>query len=604
MKKKKVLAMSMASVLVMSSLIGCGAGEKTSETTAAATKAAEAATTKAVAEGASTVVEENKGPITTEPITISIFTTMSDAEADVEKQWFYQYLEYYMREKGYDLTIEISSSDSADQQVSLMLGTDTLADLYIGPALTMDQAVMYGAEDKILLDWAPYLNEETMPNFCAMMEKEPTALVASTYSDGGVYGLPYVSDRNRAEGAGDYTGNHAFYVNKNWLEQCNLAVPETFDEFMNMLRTFKSDIKTENGEEVVPIISVTGANRLERYLWSGLGYYAENKAEKNGTQFAIKDGEVYLPAYTDDYDTYIEIMKTLYDEGLISKDFYTEDAVTSRGLIAAGVAGVHGDWNMTTTVPDTFKDWVALKPIAIGDTEPHSHCATNYRLGSLWASASTEYPEVLAEMVDYMYSLEGIVHYFYGPMKGQDPLGMLDGWYIGEDGRVTTASVEDGTFGSMENYAQRNVYPWLYGVPRVEMTQTAYKMAGLEDNSKSYEIVDAVTGEEITIYDTGAYSNEDANGYGRFTVMDEWEGRVTAVRLPSVFLTEELSLRAKEIETVIMDHINSESAKFVTGVRPISELPAYKEELKAMGIEEYIQIYKDAYSGYMKSVFK
>jgi len=603
MKKKRMLAMSLAGVLAMSSLAGCGSAGTEQKTTAAATVAA---TTKAVAgaETTAAVAEETKGPVTTEPITITVFTTMSDAEADVENQWYFKYLEYYMREKGYDLTIDVSTSDSAEQQVSLMLGTDTLADLYVGPALKTSQAVMYGAEDKIVLDWAPYLNEETMPNAWALYQKEPGALVASTYSDGGIYGLPYVSDRNRAEGAGDYTGNHAFYVNKNWLEQCNLTVPTTFDEFMNMLRVFKTEIKTENGEDVVPIISVTGANRLERYLWAGLGFYAENKAEKNGTQFAIKDGQVYLPAYTDEYDTYIEIMKTLYDEGLISKDFYTEDAVTSRGLIAAGVAGVHGDWNMTTTVPDTFKDWVALKPISIGDTEQYTHCATNYRLNSIWASASTEYPEVVAEMVDYMYSMEGIVHYFYGPMKGQDPLGMLDGWYIGEDGRVTTASVEDGTYGSMENYAQRNVYSWLYGVPRVEMTQQAYKMAGLEDKTETYEIVDAVTGEAVTIYDTGAYSNEDANGYGRFTVMDEWAGRVTTVRLPDVYLTEELSLRAKEIETVIKDHINSESAKFVTGVRPISELPAFKEELKAMGIEEYIQIYKDAYTSYMDSVFK
>ena len=597
--KKRMLAMSLAGVLAMSSLAGCGSDKvgQNANATDATTKATETTVT-------TEAKEESKGPITTDPITISIFTDMSDKEANVENLWYFKYLEYYMREKGYDLTIEVSTSESVSQQVSLMLGTDTLADLYIGPALKETQAVMYGSEDKIILDWAPYLNEETMPNTWELYQRDPSAVVNSTYHDGGIYALPYLCDRNEAEAVGDYTGNHAIYVNTKWLEQCKLTNPTNFDEFMNMLRTFKSEIKLESGEDVIPIVDA-GGNRLARYLWASLGYYGENGTSGLGNVFSIKDGEVYLPAYTDDFDTYIEIMHTLYDEGLISKDWYTEDAVAKRGQIASGVAGVIGDWTMTTIVPDTFKDYVALKPITIGDNdEVYSHMSLAYRFGSIWASASTEYPEVLAEMVDWMNSPEGIVYYFYGPMQGQDPLNMLDGWYIGEDGRVTTKMVEDGTIGSMEAYAQRYVYPWQYGISRVDNVQLAYEMAGVEKEFETYEITDAVTGEPLTINATNNYSMEDANGYGRYVVMDEWEGHVTSVRLPQVMLTEEVSLEAKELETIIKDHITSESAKFVTGVRPLSEVPAFKEELKAMGVEEYIQIYKDAYAPYMDSIFK
>lgn len=96
----------------------------------------------------------------------------------------------------------------------------------------------------------------------------------------------------------------------------------------------------------------------------------------------------------------------------------------------------------------------------------------------------------------------------------------------------------------------------------------------------------------------------DADGYTRLTVMDAWENNLTKVKLPSVYLSEDEALRATELSTVINEHVTAESAKFITGLRPVEEIPDFKEELKAMGIEEYIDIYKNAYSTYMESVFK
>ena len=68
-------------------------------------------------------------------------------------------------------------------------------------------------------------------------------------------------------------------------------------------------------------------------------------------------------------------------------------------------------------------------------------------------------------------------------------------------------------------------------------------------------------------------------------------------------LTEEEAVTASEIKTVIDDYITVESAKFITGARPISEIDQFYEELKAMDVEEYIEIYVNAYSTYMDAVF-
>ena len=50
--------------------------------------------------------------------------------------------------------------------------------------------------------------------------------------------------------------------------------------------------------------------------------------------------------------------------------------------------------------------------------------------------------------------------------------------------------------------------------------------------------------------------------------------------------------------------INAESAKFITGTRPLDEIEKFQEELKGLGVEEYVEIYRNAYSSYMDSIFK
>ena len=68
-------------------------------------------------------------------------------------------------------------------------------------------------------------------------------------------------------------------------------------------------------------------------------------------------------------------------------------------------------------------------------------------------------PRVLAYMLDYVYSEEGSVYYHYGPMKGQDPLGLIDGWFINEKGEVSYDEVEDGTYPSATQYLTKYICP-------------------------------------------------------------------------------------------------------------------------------------------------
>ena len=68
-------------------------------------------------------------------------------------------------------------------------------------------------------------------------------------------------------------------------------------------------------------------------------------------------------------------------------------------------------------------------------------------------------------------------------------------------------------------------------------------------------------------------------------------------------MSEDDALYTSEILSVLKNHIDSETAKFVTGIRPLSELDAFMAELKGMGIEAYINIYKEAYAPFMDTIY-
>lgn len=597
---KKMLAAVLAGSMAIGCLAGCGAAEKESAGTAQteAAKAEGTTAAAAAAEGSSAAAEgEKTGPITTEPITISVLTRRhTNATNDAENIWFFQYLEYWLSEQGYNVTFDLTQSAEPADQLSLMLGTDSLPDLIWGPSLENTKAVMYGEGEGMLLDWAPYINEVNMPNLYALLQQEPDALTASTCNNGAVYSLPYITSRDYNDAKLSFSMNNRVYVDTTWMEECGVEkMPTTIDEFLDMLRAFKNK-KLESGETVIPLVS--NANFFEKMIWAQLGHYG-NEGSTYGTTFTIKDGQVVYPAYTEDYRTFIEIMNTCYEEGLISKDFFTMDKTTARGLMTAGVCGVACDWTLGS-VKD-FQNFAALELFPIGDNEVVMSLDSVYRTGTVWANANTEYPEVLALICDYLYSEEGAVLYKFGPMQGQDPLNMLDGWYYDENGLITTKLVADGTFATWGDYVQQYVYPYMYVGTDRGINETARKMAGLESIEKEYTIKDAVTGDTIVGAVTKEYDYSTADGHWRKIATEAQEGNMTVLRLPGVYMTEDIALRSTELGKVIKDYVTAESAKFITGSRPLSEIDAFFEELKKLEIEEYIGYNVEAYSAYMEA---
>lgn len=570
---RRVMALALAAVLLLGCLAGCGKETKLKNN------------------------QQNGGNNQTskkleinEPVTINILTQRhNDSTTDADDLWFFQYMEYWFAQQGYDVTLNVQQTNEASQQISLLLGTDSLPDLIWGIPLGATDTYRYGVEEGMILDWTPYL-DTYMPNLKARFEELPETLATSKAPDDKLYALPYYTPSLLASGC--YGTSERLYYRQSWLDACGVTNPTTQEEFLDVLRAFKN-MKPESGETAIPLVSAD--NFLEKYLWTCLGFYG-TEPNKYGSNLMIKDGEVVIPAYTDSYRDFVELMRTMYSENLIARDYFSMDAATAGGRMRDGTCGAMCYWTLEY-VGDDFKDIVCANPILLGDNdEIHVSRLSYYTTSTCWASADTKYPELVAMLVDFIYSDEGAFIYRYGPEEGKDPLNLVDGWYYDDEGNITTRLVEDGTYGSISAYGRDVLFPYDNVGVRPNVTTTG--------TGETMEFIDSVTGGAYYVTDNAYIDPETNDGHWRSITIDKWSDVATSVRLPKgVYLEGDKQTECTDIITAIQDYISSETAKFITGQRSLDEIDSFQNELKKLGIETYLEAYREAYADYMKSIY-
>lgn len=533
-----------------------------------------------------------------EKVTVSLLTTRnSTATNDIEDVWFFKYLAQKM-----NVDFELEQTLETDQRISLMFASDSVPDLVWGIRLSNNDVMVYGMQEGMLLNWKDLITPELMPNTYQAMQDYPDAFTASTAPDGNIYTLPMITGSSYYANTGSFSAAIRMYINKDWMDACGITeLPTTLDEYLEVLRTFKEKDPMGLGENNIPLIG--NQEKDKTFVWNALGFHG-TATQAYGTSFDLKDNQLVLPCYTEEAKEFITFYNTLYNEGLISPDYFTLDQTAARGLMASGVCGVLGDSTLAA-IGDAWSSWIALSPLT-SDVNDVAVAAFNpgYSVGQLYASAYTEHPEVLARIVDYMYSDEGALYYNYGPMKGtEETLGMVDGWYYDENNRITTDKVVNGEFTDISEYAYQYIKSYSSAPGRFDhYSQTAAAMAGIEFPGKEMTIVDKLTGAEIPSLIMDVYTDDNNDGHWRITQSEAMIDHLTAVRLPDVYLTAEQNQRVADLSTVINDYVTAESAKFIVGTRPLSELDTYFEELKSLGIEEYIAIYQEAYAPFLETL--
>lgn len=590
-KAKRIMALVLTAVMAIS-VAACGSKTETQQSSKstetkqeASTGSAEAASTEeAVSDYPEYLNTESAYPIIKDEYAGTITLKVAYVQPANGGEWEDLWLCQYLREK-YNVEFEVQSvaQDAQSTQLNLLLNSGDLPDIFLNFSLGASDIVQYGVQEQLFLQCDQYISKEYTPGLYKYLyeEREDARLVA-TAPDGHIYTLPYLQE---VDDEGSQPRN---FINNAWLQELGLEMPETLDEFIDALYKMKeADLAGVGSENVYPLGGGINTYGEGWYILEALGYLT---TDSYGSTVCIRDGEVVFPAYdTEVFVEYLKIMKQFYDDGIINPDYFTIDSATSQAQLLAGQTGVFSQPVYTVGVAN-FDDWEACIPLTSEwNAEPgRKRTAAASLSGALTISADTEYPELCMRIMDIFYNniTDDPYALWVGPADEQWNLGYVHhlyseetNWYCGNP------DLPEGMDHATNSYENRvGCHPSWGAVMLRESNRVNIKGRG-------YEPADYM--------DTLNPENGDANY--RLSVIANVMPYLEDGYPSTIYVDVDTNQIRSDLATVIIPYIQEQVALFISGNRDISEIDAFAQELKAMGIEDLLDIYQQAYDSYISN---
>ena len=396
--KKRIIALILASVMVLAMLAGCGKDKK-----------------KGSGDDGILVVGVPQSS-TISSYTENDFTKWIEEQLDIELEFVYY--------NGGDEGIRQFTLDCAAEKF------EDMPDVIWGFQSMSNYALNDLGEDGYVLDLKPYLDEEHFPNFFEALKDVPeadkkTALEKGTNpDDGGYYGMPLIALEHV-----DNLGNMPF-INVKWLKDLGLKKPTNVDELYTVLKAFKERDPNGNGkaDELPMVGAAANGGGLSQYLMNAFIYWDASNA------YNVMNGRIYSPMITDQFRQGLIYINKLYSEGLIAEmsfsgsthtDFVNintpADQVAKAG-IWFGHPSIYTDAN--TTILDQYEalpylaDETGLGGYTVFNANAIKWCS--------WICAHTERVNTAMKFLDLMYTDEAMTRMRMGAKDIY--------WHYGEEG--------------------------------------------------------------------------------------------------------------------------------------------------------------------------
>lgn len=585
--KKKLLALLLAAIMVLSLFAGCG-GSTASE----AAGSAPAEESSAVAEAPT----EDEAPAEEAPVEEASAADASVVEELVEE------------EAGYEPQINFPGSDTARLKYSneyslpiseegatitwmrnalnLMgplgeLGLSTLQDLEAiqelqnrtgitieyteldfwtsqekmnvaiasgdYPALISDLQYTGGAtgalEDGVIVDLTDDLAEFS-PNYQYMIDSNP-AESAIFRNDGKV--LCYMSPYE------NFVQNQGLVIRKDWLEEQGLEVPTTYDQMFETLKIFRDAYNTTdaiyfNSDCVINglVVGYDVASFSAGGTATSLPYY-------------VVDGVVHCSLIEDGYRDYLIEMNKWYNEGLFAKDFATIAYDPMGGVLAELQAnGTVGVWCTSGEGIGNITQSVSCVPNLVLEEGGIDHMTSTSLITdstNTYITSCCDDVETAMKFLDYLYSEDGILFYNYG--------------FEGVDYTLDENNVPQFTDAVINNE---------YGVDVPNMLRIR----------RPYSLCSSM----MILYGTAEFNTDLKN-----EAWEVWSSNMDG----AYFIPTNVSMNAEETEASsyyvadIVTYANQMIPQFISGEKSLDDWDSFVAELKEMSIEECIAAEQSAY---------
>ena len=436
-----------------------------------------------------------------------------------------------------------------------------------------------GFSDSNLLKYADYgaiipLEEYIdayMPNLKSVFDKYPEYRTMCTDVNGHIWSLPWIEQLGSEKTAIQTVGNMSF-INKKWLDFLNLEIPETVDEFEQVLIAFRdhaSELQEEFGIDgsIIPMSCiVNNGDQDPAILINGFGE-GYGDADKDRHIAVTDDKKVICSATQEGYKKGIQWLHKLYEQKLIDPEAFTQEWSTYVSKGKSGRYGVCFSWDVANI--DNLKDWVPL-PVLTADTTnltpQNSSFTSGFDRGRCVVTSVAKNPALVCAWLDQMYAP------LQSPQNNWGTYGEDDEFDIFEMGEN-----EDGE-------------PMLKHAPLGDASPVEVREA--EAVGGPLAVLDEYYGKYVTCPDDAQYRLDWIKDY--FT-----PDMHTKYVYPNVFMSREDTETLSNLQADIQKTINAKKSDWIMNGFDDADWDKYLKSLDAYGLNEYLELfqkYLDAYN--------
>lgn len=539
--KKRLMAVLLVTAMTITMLAGCGSGSGSDSSSSAADDGGEDAAPAPVE-----VDEDGKVdglmyaeglPIVDEgTYSFSIFCDDSSSTGE-----FYM-MDEFKKQTNVDVELNIFAYENATERLNLDLNSGNYSDVIGGWILDDAKILTYGVEQGVFIPLED-IYEQYCPNIMAILDL-PGVREKMTAPDGHIYTIPYV--------CGDTTVGYSPYINGRWLQNVGMEMPTTTEELEAVLKAFKEQDANGNGDPSDEIPFSTDPNN--KHLEAMTGYFGLPMDKKG---MGIKDGETVFAALSSEYRQCLSWLNSMYEQGLIDVEIFTQDSATWEGKGNRDMYGVsiaYGSNEFSGIVQSPEKSEFDVLPVLntdnggiwLRDTPGNSVYRTQAVI-----TDKAEHPEIIARWFDNAFALENGI----GCSRG--PVGVVT-FKEGDSYRAIDVSTLDEE--TQEKVSWGNLWP--QSLPK--FVPIGFK-----------------------------YIEENPN-YDEKKVMEEtYEPNLTAEVIETSWIDQDDVEMYSEYASAINDYFNQQQAMFISGEQDVDDdavWESYKDGFEGLGLSEYLRI--------------
>lgn len=492
------------------------------------------------------------------PFTSEIIANAADSIVFQEK----------MNRTGINIEFVHPPEGQAQEQFNLMIASDDLTDIIRNPR-PFPGGPEKALDDDYYVDLAPLL-EEQAPNIHRVINSDPEIRRQSFSDTGRMWGVPQIQLAEEPPWSGPW-------VRSDWLENLGLSMPETIDEWEQLLTVFRDQVEGVEAPLIVQFNWTWNSNSAFAGAY-GAGF-GDNSAHSH--LWLNKDGRVVFGPSEPGYRDFLGLMNSWYEMGLLDEDFATRDGKSWEAMITSGRAGAIvaaygsiGPWLAAgRSMNPEFSLAPAPMPVVNKGDELHIRNASpNIRDNRGVVTAACENVPVAMEWFDYNFTDEGFLLMCYG----------VEG--------VSYTMEPMGDFGFDADFFPRSIRA---GGEKPMFTDF---MVNNPDGIDFWDLVG-----HYKVHNGPMLRNPMSYVMAPEAVeaMQIWGEAGSDWVMPPISLTEAESSRYAQIMADVQTYYTEMTLKFIMGLEPLRNYNAYLSQLEALSVGEARDIRQAALDRYM-----